>query len=164
MSTLAATLQLLIDGTFSKALDLTSPKEVIAISKSQAFANGTGSNQGNEFFSDSRQLISTSETLDMATGLTNAFGETVTFIKIRGFIIHVTTLTAGSILTLSGDVLTNASWISGTTPTQVVGPGGWYIVTNPVDGYAVSTPSQHELKIDSGSNTVNFDLIILGTT
>ena len=164
MSTLAATIHLLIDGSFTKSLDLTSPKEVIGISKSNAFANGTGSNQGNEFFSDSRQLIETSETIDLTSTLTNAFGETVTFIKVRAFILHVTTKTTGFSLILSGNFLTNAGWITGTTPTQIVGPDGLYVVTNPVDGYTVTNTTQDQLTIDSGSNTVDYDLIIIGTT
>lgn len=167
MSTLAATLQFLIDGSFAKALDLTSPKESISISKSQAFTNGTGSNQGNEFFSDTRELNagnSFTETLDLTSGLSNAFGETVTFIKLRMILIHNKSTSTGENLTLSGNAIANSGWLGGTTPTQIVPPNGWYIVTNPIDGFTITNTSQDQLTIDSGSDEISYDIILIGTT
>ena len=164
MSTLAATLQFLIDGSFIKALDLTSPKESIAISKSQAFANGTGSNQGNEFFSDTRTVTASPETLDLTSGLTNAFGETVVFAKIKAIIVHNKSTASGAILIIKGNAITNAGWISGTTPHHAIPPNGWYIVTSPVDGFTIINTTQDQLTFEPGAATITYDLIIIGNT
>ena len=164
MSTLAATLQFLIDGSLTKALDLTTPKDPIAISLSQAFANGTGSNQGNEFFSDRRTLAGTSETIDLTSDLTNAFGVTIVFAKIKAIIIHNLSTATTEILTVDGNAVENAGWLTGTTPAQVIGPDGWYILTSPVDGLTITNTTQDQLTIDSGADTITYDLIIIGNT
>ena len=164
MSTLAATLSLFIDGSLTKALDLTTPKDPLAISKSQAFANGTGSNQGNEFFSDRRTLAGTSETIDLTSDLTNAFGVTIVFAKIKAILIHNLSVVSSAVLAVSGNAVANSGWIAGTTPIHVVPPNGWYILTSPVDGLTITNTTRDQLKIDSGAATVSYDLIIIGNT
>lgn len=164
MSTLAATLQFLIDGSLTKALDLTTPQETIAISILQAFANGTGSNQGNEFFSDTRTVDASPETLDLTSGLTNAFGVTIVFAKIKAIIVHNKNTASEAVLIIKGNAITNAGWISGSTPHHAIPPDGWYIVTSPVDGFTITNTSQDQLTFEPGAATITYDLILIGNT
>jgi len=163
MSTLNATIRFLIDGTFVKALDLTTPQERIAIAESQAFANGTGANQGNEFFTDNETLDNTQKTYDLLSGEVNAFGEALVFDKVRALFIHNKETDVNTSLAITGDAIANNTWISADA-SHFVGAGGWYIALNPVDGYQITATIQHKLTIITTNVEVEYDLIIVGTT
>lgn len=149
-------------GVQTNALDLTTPINPIEIVDSKSYTNGTGSNQANEFWSDQRTLTGGQggETLDIAGGLTNAFGQTITFTKVKELKIFNTSTTSTENLTLSGtfmDVLTGGS------AAKVVAPGGVYFERNPIDGFAVGAGSSDEISVFPGDDTITYNIAILGT-
>lgn len=151
-----------ISGVFTKALDNTTPSERIFIKvPPQTWGTGTGANQANQWFSERVTLAATSKNLDLFGGLTNGFGETINFVTIKQILIYNRSSTATEILTISGTALTNL--LGGTTPTVKIGPSGVWTQSSPIDGYAITDSSGDVLTIDSGTDTITYDIFILGT-
>lgn len=159
VSSFAQTLDLV--GVFTKALDLSTPSESISINQSQTFTDGTGSNQIGEIWHDTR-TITGSENLDLFGTLTNAFGETVSFAAVKILFIHNKATTTAFDLTLSGSFLEN-DLLGGTTPTIVLGPGGVCLLTSPMDGFDVTATTDDTLTVNSGANSVAYDILLAGT-
>ena len=160
-----------VNGTFSVGLvashsvssDLTSPNDLINLLFSETYASGTGSNQVNESWIDTRTVTAAPETLDLDSGvLINRFGETLTLSKVRVLIIRNKATTTGHILSLTGDFLIGLS-ITDNSPIQVVAPGGLLVMTSPIDGITVGVGAD-DLTVNPGVNTISYDIAILGVT
>lgn len=68
--------------------DLTLPSAPLSWSRQFNIGNGTGANQADLIFSDSRELAaSASEDLDLSGSLTDPFGALLTFAKIKGLFV-----------------------------------------------------------------------------
>ena len=94
--TLTATINLTANGTYENDTDLTSLIESFSIGSndldaiSHEFTNGTGNNQVNTLWSDERTLATlTTDSLDLAGALTDAFGSTLTFTRIKAILIDI---------------------------------------------------------------------------
>ena len=284
MSIFNATSKYILDGSWIGVGALADPTVAIAVAKSQAWANGTGNNQANQFFQVSTSASATPKVYDLTGGITDDFGDTITFTKIKEIMILNKSVVAGEVLTIGGNFmsaigggaavkatgtltltgnagntetvvidgktytfqtsLTNTngnvfiggnasasldnliaainlqvgagteyaaattihstvtalasagdtmivtaktagiagsslttteglgsgSWggdtMSGglsTSQTIILGPSNRFVVTNPIDEYAVTDGSQDSISIDPGADTINFDMILIGT-
>ena len=76
-----------IAGQYSEASDLTTRKEAIGITMSKAITHGSGSNQANRFFSDTRSTTNVDTLNFNNASLTDAFGNTIVLTKINQIII-----------------------------------------------------------------------------
>lgn len=163
-TTLATTLNLILSHTFTNVLDLASPVESFRLDAGDTLANGTGSSQADVVWHDTRTLAATSENLDLAGSLTNSYGTTVTFAKVKGIFIHNKATTTAFNLTVGAAA--SAAWATflGATHTAVIGPDGILLAWNPIDGYAVTATTADILKINAGSNSVTYDIWIVGTS
>ncbi len=162
MATLTLTSKHTLSGTYTSSGDLTTPTESVAISDSQAYTNGTGANQANAFFSDTRSLaVSTPETIDLTADLTDAFGTTLALTSIREIIIRNNSTTSGEDITISGNVL--GAFLGATTETITVPPGGEWSQKSPIDGFTVTNTTQDQLTVTPGAYALTYDLIITGT-
>ena len=117
-----------------------------------------GVQQGDEFFSDERTLEGASETINLTSTLTNKFGDTANFAKIREIWIANRSATTLEVLTLTGTFI--EALIGGASPAPTVDPLGWWIRSSPIDGY--NTAGATELTVDPGSDTITYWLMILG--
>lgn len=165
MATLSVATGFTIQGTFTSNPDLTTAIEALAIAVKQDYASGTGAQQGNQFFSDSRSVNGSSENLDLAGGLTDAFGTTLTFTKIRHLAFHNKSTVAAETLLISGNFVTGAllsGWVDDDVKI-IVPPRGWLVLSSPEDGYTVTGTSQDIVKVDPGANNISYDLYIIGT-
>ena len=150
-----------LTGSLAKNTDLDQVKAAISIRKAKSLADGTAANQANEYWSDTRVLAATSESLDLEDGtLANAMGDTITLSKMKLLYIHNKSTTAGEDLTLSG----NATPMGGTTPTITIEPDGWFFWSSPIDGKAIASSTADTLTLNSGSDTITYDIIIAGVT
>ena len=85
---LTSNIQLLVTGEQTSALDLGTGKFPFSLAKVMALASGTGADQADRVFTDRRTLsASATEDLDLAAALTDAFGASITFAKIKAVII-----------------------------------------------------------------------------
>src|SRR5262245_60317652 len=77
-------LTLRIDSLLLNALDLDTAQDPLIVSQLLNLSNGTASGQASQQWHDSRTLgPSATENLDLAGSLTNAFGVTLTFTKLK---------------------------------------------------------------------------------
>ncbi len=162
---LETTLTLLMTWDFTNALDLSTPRDKNTLTCSDSLGQGTGSAQADLVWHDERTLTGTSESLDLAGSLTNAWGSTVTFAKVKGILIHNTNTTTLKVLAIGGAVATQfVNWVANSSDIVNIGPDGLFLLWSPVDGYAVGAGASDILKIDAGANTITYDIVIVGTS
>lgn len=162
---MAVTTKITVQGEWTEtgSGDLGTPRKVHAITEIINLVSGTGNSQADKVWSDSRSLAATSENLDLAGSLTDAFGSTVTFAEVAGLWIHNTSNTSTEILSVGG-AASNAfvNWVGNSSDIIKIGAGGVMLLTAPVDGYAVTAGTGDILKIDAGSDTITYEIVIWG--
>lgn len=128
------------------------------------FADGIGAGQANKMFSDTRTLASnTSENLDLAGSLTDAFGATITLTKTKLILIaadpaNTTNLTVGNVT--NGIVAP----FGAATHSLLVPPGGFVLIATPDNtAFGVTAGTADLLKIANAAGAAaNYDVVILG--
>ena len=163
--TLTANVALDVLANYVDSADLNTMRGVLSLKVTDSLANGTAANQANLVWYDTRTLAATSEQIDLAGGEREAFADVATFTNIRTLLIRNKQTTTGLTLTIGGGTTNPISTIFGSTATnctETIGPDGWTHKHNPVDGFAVTGGSADTLKLDAGTNTVVFDIIVIG--
>lgn len=85
----AAKVAATISWSAAKTLDRGAQTDIGTCTPTEALAFGTGANKSNQVWHDTRLLgAGLTDQLDLAGGLTNAFGGTVTFAKVHMIFIH----------------------------------------------------------------------------
>src|SRR5690554_2219486 len=88
MATQASTITIKLKGTLEGSTDLSSLVDTIERDYSKNFSNGTGAGQANIWWHDQRTIAASgSENLDLAGSLTDVFGATKTFTRIKAILI-----------------------------------------------------------------------------
>lgn len=148
-------------GKFTQHPDLTKAAETIAIVDSQSYTHGTGANQANQPWGDSIELAGAAATLDLTASLVDSVGNTITFLKIKELRIKNTSTTAGENITISGNFMDNGL-LGGGSSTVVLGPGGTFHVSSPIDGYTVTVDTGDKITVDPGDDTITYKIWMLG--
>ena len=152
--------------TATKALDLTTVRDALSWTDKTTISDGTGANQADLIWHDQRTLASgANEELDLAGSLSDAFGDTVTFAKIKAMLI--TNPDTASTLKVGGAASNAwATWVANSTDIIVIRPGGrFYIEAPDANGYAVTAGTGDKLKILHGAESsiaINYKIAILG--
>lgn len=157
--------QAVIRGDLVNAGDLSSGKDILRTTLEDLFTDGTGLNQANNQFSDRRTLTTgANESLDLAGGLTNAFGVTLTFTKIKAIIIQALS-TNTTDLTVSRPA-NGLPFFAASGDALVLRPGGIFVLTDPsAAGITVTAGTGDLLNIANAAGASAFyDIIIFGTT
>jgi len=163
----AGNARLTFTGELDSTVNLGSVSHLLSYVQNPAFANGTGANQANMVFADTRTLAaSTSESLDLSGVLTNAFGASILFTKIKGIIIAAAAANTNNVLV--GGAASNAfiNWVGDATDIITVRPGGLFCLMAPdATAYAVTAGTGDLLKINNSSSGtgVTYDVILIGT-
>ncbi len=174
---LSASLRAEINWFFQNTLDLSVTQDPAQRSENQDYANGTAENQANEMFHDRRTLTPSTPTddLDLRGGLTNVFGETITFDFLKAIFIFnrgksngdgTFTPTSGEDLVLGGGSNPLASlWNFHEDGRKTIRAGGRYFADAPLDGYITTGASSGDiLRINhDGTDDITYDIILLGT-
>lgn len=164
---LNAQVQVQIKATLSNTLDLQSAASPLTVLRTLNLTNGTGGNQANVVWSDTRQLAaSTTEDLDFAGGgLVDAFGAAVAPARIRAVLIVASCANTNNIVAL-GDA--NSIPFLGTAATTVtIQPCGFLLLTSPgATGAVVTAATGDIIQIANGGagTPVTYDIVVLGTT
>lgn len=150
----------------AQAVDLTSGVgSSVNYQVTDQFESGNNANEINEIFS--KTYVGTSDvTIDLEGGSapTNPHNEAIDLSGGRGILIKNLSTTAGHNLVV-GNAASNG-WdylFGGSAHTIKVPPGGTFMVTSPVDKMTVDA-THKALKIARGGNSINFNVIIFGTT
>lgn len=138
--------------------------EDIGMIVSQAIAFGTNANQMNKWASRAGTLTnSEAVTFGLQGGISNAFGDALTFSRVNFLAVVAPTGNVGN-LTI-GDAAANpfTGWIGGTNQTVSVRPGGAFVAFAPdATGYAVDTNSVNLKVANSSTNAATYQLYIGG--
>ena len=151
----------------SSTRDLGAASVSESLSYSQVIADGDGANQAERVWGDSRSLAaSATEEHDLAGGLTDGLGATITLTEVRALAVKASTANASTI-TLGG-ASSNAweIWAGAAGDAIKLRPGGSLILIAPdATGYAVTGGSADLLKVanDSTSVTAAYDIFVLGS-
>jgi len=148
-----------------KALDL--GNHVVQLDRDYALqiSNGTGAGQADRIFHDQRSTAGNDD-LDLAGVLTDTFGATLTFAKVKGIIVAAAAGNSGNVI-IGGASSTFNTWVTGTNPAVLVRPGGVFALLDgqaDAAGYAVTPTSADILRITAGAGTVTYDIVIIGTS
>ncbi|HKQ02636.1 MAG TPA: hypothetical protein VJ735_20125 [Actinomycetes bacterium] len=166
-ATLTSTLTISALTQLVEALDLSSRRNDQNYSKSWSLASGVGANQADKIFHDQRTIAASgTDSLDLAGVLTDVFGATITFARIKAVIV----------VAASG----NINNVNVTRPASngvplflapgagiPVRPGGAFMWVAPdATGVVVTGATGDLLDIvnSAGSTSVTFDIIVIGAS
>jgi hypothetical protein len=164
--TLNATISAGVSATQTNPLDLFTPSGKLAKQFSTLLTSGTGSGQADKLFTDTRTVTASgTDALDLAGSLTDAYGSTLTFVKIKFVLI-----TAAS--TNTNNVRLNRPSSNGVPLFLAAGdgidilPGGAFLWCAPGAGVTVTASTGDLLNCDNSSSgsSVTYDIIIGGTS
>ena len=156
-----------IDGLLLSALDLGTAQAPINADWTQLFTNGTGANQVSQMWSDTRSLAgSATENLDLAGSLTNAFGTTITFTKIKLIAVKASSAnnSANNVNVQRGSTNGFVGFLAA-SDGFFLSPGAFAVFCWPdASGAAVTAGTGDILTItnSAGTNTVSYDIVIWG--
>lgn len=151
-------------------IDADSSRTVVdsnSLSFVKTFSDGNGLDQSNLIWDDRRTVnAAANDDLDLAGGVTNSFGTTVTFAKIRGLFIHNLNTTAGHLLHVGGQGTEAINTIlGGDTEIIKIGPDGVLVLINPsAAGYAVTAATADILRLTGVSGNIVYDIAIWGNS
>lgn len=153
-----------ITGAYAATRDLANVEQNLKVKASYALATGTTAGKADLVFADTRTLsASSSEELDLAGFLEDAFGATLTFVKVVA--IYVKAAAGNTNNVVVGGAASNgfAAPFGDATDTVKVGPGGVFLLANDA-GYAVTASTGDLLKIANGGSgsSVTYDIVIVG--
>lgn len=150
----------------TSSYDFQAPSGGVPYARQYAFTNGAGANQADRIFSDQRTVnASTNDDLDLAGVLTDVFGQTLTFARIKGMLISSNTANVQN-FSVGGGTNPFINWIAGTTPTVVLRPGGMFLLLAPdATGYAVTAGTGDILRIANGAGSaIVYDIVLIGSS
>lgn len=160
--TLATELSLALSWNYASAADLSTARDRKTFTTSDTLATGTGANQSDLIFHDTRTATAAPDDLDLAGGLTDPLGNTLTFAEITGIFIHNKSETATEVLSIGADANGLVNWVGAVNDIVKIGPEGILFVWNPRDGYAVTADTGDILQVDPGADTIEYDVVIIG--
>ena len=154
-------------GTHTSALDLGTASFPVDIQASVSLANGTGANQADLLWSDTRTVTASStDSLDLAGSLTNAFGATVTFARIKAVMVKAASGNTNNV-NVTRPASNGVPLFLAASDGIPVKPGGAFIWVAPdATGVAVTGGTGDLLDIvNSGAGTsVTYDIVIVGAS
>ncbi len=147
---------------------LSTAKDKLTYAKTWNITDGAGTLKAETIYRDQRTLAaSATEDIDLAGVVTDSFGTTITFTKVKVILIYGATANTNNVQV--GGAASNAfiNWVSSATDVIEVGPNGIFFLMNPIAaGYAVTDLTGDLLTITNGGGgtSVTYDIIIIGET
>lgn len=128
-------------------------------------ANGTGAGQASQVYQVSGTLAGSATTnVDLAGSLTNIFGQTITFTKIKLIAVRAaSTNNASNLLQVTRPAANGLPWFLAASDGFALNAGGWNVFYDPT-GVTVTagTGDLITLTNSAGTNTIGYDLLIVG--
>ncbi len=164
--TQTSTLKIELNSDLESALDLATGKVPLRYSKTSKLTDGVGKDKAETVFHDKRTLAaSASEQFDLNGTLTDAFGNTINFTKIKTILIAASSSNGGDIQIGNSGVNAFLNWSGDATDLVNLAPDGVFLLHNPTaNGYGVTAGTGDELKIlntDAGASVV-YDIVVIG--
>lgn len=168
MTTLSAKLTAALAATLGGPLDLSTPVDPLDFSSVLNFATGTGVTSGNAdmMWHDTRTLTaSATEDLDFAGSLTNAFGVTQTFARIKAILVAAAAANTNNVNVIRPAANGVPLFLAASDGIPVL-PGGMHLWVAPAAGVIVTAGTGDLLTFtNSGAGTpVTYSIIVIGAS
>jgi hypothetical protein len=154
--------------TLTDALDLSTATDPLSYTKRTTLTSGTGSNQADMMWHDTRTLsASADEDLDLAGVLVNGLGDTQTFARVKGLLVAAAAANTNNCNVTSDGSAGVPGLFLALGDGVVVRPGGLFLWTAPDATGAVVTATTGDLlnvANSSGSTSVTYDVVIIGAS
>lgn len=161
MTTLNAVLESQWRGVLAGAPDVGTAEQEFHSQFRQVLANGTGADQANQFWADTAPIAG-SRSLDLAGGVTNALGETLTFAAIKAFRIRAARDNVAAIVVGGAGANTFTGWFADATDKIAVPPGGMFEIVNPSAAGWTVTAGTGDVLLIAGTNADDYTVEIIG--
>lgn len=155
-----------VTADYTSALDLATGVSPLAKDYVTRLATGVSSGQADKIFHDQRTLAaSATEDLDLAGGLTDAFGAALTFVKLKAIIIKAAATNVNNV-NFSRPAANGVPLFAAASDLIPVLPDGLFAWSAPGAGITVTGGTGDLLTFtNSGAGTsVTYDVIIIGTS
>jgi len=156
-----------VSAEFANSLDVGSASYPINYGANYLFTDGTGANQAKEVFTDTRTLTaSATENLDLAGVLTDAFGNVITFTKIKAIIVTAAAANTNDVVLGNHATAAFFPMFGAATHTTLVKPGGAVMFVAPdATGFAVTATTADMLMVtnSAGGTSVTYTIVLIGT-
>ena len=154
--------------TLTDALDLSTATDPLSYTKRTTLTSGTGSNQADMMWHDTRTLTaSATENLDLAGVLVNGLGDTQTFARIKIVLVSAAAANTNSVHFSSAGTNGVPGLFMALGDGIVVRPGGTFMWAAPDATGAVVTAATGDLLTalnSAGSTSVTYDVVIIGAS
>jgi len=158
-----------VTANLTKSLDLADGTVGLAKVYQAVLSSGTAAGMSDLVFHDTRTInASSNEDLDLAGSLVDAFGATLTFVKIKGLIVSAAAANTNNVVV--GAAASN-QWVAllNSTGTVQVRPGATFAAfagQADATGYAVVAGTGDLLRVANGAagTAVTYDIIVIGTS
>lgn len=157
-----------VTGSQSNAIDFTTGIAPLARTYQMLYSTGTGAGSADRIFHDQRTIAASgTDDLDLAGVLTDVFGATVTFARIKALMVAAASGNTNNVIV--GNAATNGfiTWVGAATHTVTVRPGGFLcLAATDATSYAVTAGTGDLLRIaNSGAGTsVVYDVVLIGAS
>jgi len=165
-TSLALQVALQVAGVLSTPIDVGSASYPIQYGPSYAFSNGSGANQAQKIWTDTRTInASSSDDLDLSGVLTDIYGNVLSLTIVKAIVIKAAAANVNDVVV--GGAASNqvASIFNAVTEKIKVKPGGLFVIVAPdVNGYAVTAGTADLLRIANGGagTSVDYTAVIVG--
>lgn len=163
---LTAKIDTRVIATLTNPLDLSIPSDPVDLAKRITLLTGTASGQADMSWHDRRTLTPAgTENLDLAGGLTNAFGVTQTFARIK-LVLVLADATNVNKVNVIRETTNGVPLFLALGDGVPVHPGGLYLWAAPKDGELVTGGTGDLLTLTNagGGTSVTFDIVIIGAS
>lgn len=156
-----------ISGDYQSAKDLTTVKDTLDLNNAVELLTGTGANQSDLMFHDQRTIAANGDDdLDLAGSLSDGFGSTLTFVRVKGLYISAASGNSNN-LGVGGGSNPFIAHLLATGDGVTIMPGGFFMIVSPnATAYGVSAGSADILRVSnqSGGTTVTYNIVIIGSS
>lgn len=142
---------------------------VIPYNLKTELGDGSGAGKADRQYTKTRTLTgSSTEDLDLAAVLTDIFGATLTFARVKGLFVKASKTNTNNVIVGAASANQWATLLN-TTGTVTLRPGAWFGACCDVSdatGWAVTAGTGDLLKVaNSGAGTsVSYDIIVIGNS
>lgn len=143
--------------------------DVASLAFIDTLADGTGADLADQIYHNTGRSLAASanETFDLAGGITDKFGNTLTMATVKLLYIKNTSTNIATTIEVGNATNAWAGWTGAATSTITVGPGGMIVLFDPTANAMEVTASTGDiLKItnNDGSNAATYDIMIIGAS
>ncbi len=145
-----------------KSIDLNTILDTLNINTGIHWTFGTGANQANLLWHDSRSTDATGETINVYNGGTekNAFGTALTMTAIK--LLYIENTHATLTLEVLGGSSADVAICANNSDIIEVPPGGFLFWTCPTAAGIVTTTNKNIKLASKAAGTITFDIVLLG--